>query len=270
VKLLETRTELLRERRRLRLARLSKGTPLVLLHGYPETLQIFSALAPLLADRFDVIALDWPGLGGSDAWPGGATPHALADRLAQILDDLHVERAAVAGMDMGGQPALAFAARHPQRCAGLTVMNSLVIGDAPTSWEIRLLRRFRFNELVLRRLPRVVFTQAERTFLAPGERLPPELRDELWRRFRERAPREFLVRMCAGYEGTLRTLPELYRQVRAPCLIVWGERDRHFPPQHAERLHEMVPGSRLEILAGAEHWMVWSRAADVAAIIQRL
>lgn len=267
--LLETRIETLREGRKLRLARLGSGPPLVLLHGYPETLQIWSALAPLLARQFEVIALDWPGLGGSDPWPGGATPQALADRLALILDDLRLERAAVAGMDMGGQPALAFAARHPRRCQRAIVMNSLVIEDAPTSWEIRVLRRFRFNQLALRRLPRLVFARAQRTFLPPGERLPKDLRDELWRWFREPAAREFLVRMCAGYEGALQTLPELYRSIAAPLLILWGANDRHFPPDHAKRLHALVPGSRLEILPGAEHWMAWSRAAEIAARIAR-
>ena len=69
---------------RVRVARLGSGPPLLLLHGYPETLQIFSALVPLLAARFQVIAFDWPGLGGSDEQRGGATPEAQADRLRSI------------------------------------------------------------------------------------------------------------------------------------------------------------------------------------------
>src|SRR5262245_59890704 len=48
---------------RLRLARLGSGPPLILLHGYPDNLQIWCELAPRLADRFTVIAFDWPGMG---------------------------------------------------------------------------------------------------------------------------------------------------------------------------------------------------------------
>ena len=59
--------------RRVRVARLGSGPPLALLHGYPDNLQIFSELAPRLAGSFSVIAFDWPGMGRSDAWPGGAT-----------------------------------------------------------------------------------------------------------------------------------------------------------------------------------------------------
>jgi pimeloyl-ACP methyl ester carboxylesterase len=164
----------------LRVARLGSGPPLVLLHGYPDNLQIWCKLAPSLADRHDVIAPDWPGMGESDAWPGGATPFHMADRLLSMLDTWGLGRVALAGLDMGGQPALAFAARHPDRISHLVVMNSLVQWDEATSWEIRVLRRFGWNRLILRRLPRLVFRRAERTFLPRGVHLPADLRADLW------------------------------------------------------------------------------------------
>ena len=74
--------------------------------------------APRLADRRRVIAFDWPGMGQSDAWPGGATPMHLADRLLSLLDGWHIERADVASLDMGGQPALVFAAKPGDATAG--------------------------------------------------------------------------------------------------------------------------------------------------------
>src|SRR5207244_901184 len=49
--------------RRLRVARLGSGPPLLLLHGYPDNLQVWCELAPRLAESFEVIALDWPGMG---------------------------------------------------------------------------------------------------------------------------------------------------------------------------------------------------------------
>ena len=252
---------------RVRVARLGRGAPLVLLHGYPETLQIFSALAPLLAADHQIYAFDWPGLGGSEAQRGGATPEAQADRLLALLDGWGLERAALAGMDMGGQPALAFAARHPERISALIAMNTLAFGDEETSWEIRVLRRFGWNRLALTHLPRAVFLRAERTFLPRGERLPADLRDELWARFRDPGARAFLVRMCAGYEGSLRRLPELYARIRCPTLVLWGEEDKHFPPAHARRLHQTIAGSRLQLLPGAHHWMAWHAAERVAAAI---
>jgi pimeloyl-ACP methyl ester carboxylesterase len=256
---------------RVRVARVreGEGPPLILLHGYPDNLQIFSALAPLLAARFQVIAFDWPGMGYSDPWPGGVTPGHLADRLLALLDAWSIERATLVGLDMGGQPALAFAARHPERVDRLVVMNSLVQWDAETSWEIRLLRRFRWNEVILRTLPRVVFARAERTFLPRGTRLPDDLRADLWDSFSRPEVRRTIARRCGGYQGALPRLSLSYPEIRCPALALWAGRDQHFPPVHAERLHAAIPGSSLEILPEAEHWMVWHLAGEVADRILR-
>ena len=264
---LETEFELVADGKRLRIARLGTGPPLVLLHGYPDNLQIWCELAGRLAGRYSVIAFDWPGMGYSEAWTGGTTPTHQANRLKALLDGWGLDRVTVAGMDMGGQPALVFAALYPECCERLVVMNSLVYGDAPTSWEIRLLRRFGWNRIILRRLPGLVFRRAERTFLPAGSHLPADLRADLWESFRKPSVREFIVRLCAGYQGTLSRLPELYRRIECPTLVLWGERDRHFPLVQAERLHAALPSTTLEVVAGAEHWMVWHAADRIAALI---
>jgi pimeloyl-ACP methyl ester carboxylesterase len=253
------------EGRRVRVAELGAGEPVILLHGYPDTLQGWSAVAPLLAQRLRVVAFDWPGMGRSDAWPGGMTPQAQADRLAALMDRWAIDSAHVVGIDMGGQPALAFAARHPARLLRLAVMNSLVLGDERTSWEIRVLRRFGWNRALLRHLPRAVFERALRTSIPRGWRLPDDVRDDFSSCFREGAVREVIVRACAGYQGALPALPELYERIAHPTLVLWGARDRHFPPAQAERLAKLVPGARLEIIEGGEHWMPLHAPEEVAA-----
>jgi pimeloyl-ACP methyl ester carboxylesterase len=265
--MLATKLETLSSGRFLRIARQGSGPPLVLLHGYPDNLQIWSELAPRLADHFEVIAFDWPGMGYSDAWPGGTTPFHMADRLHKILDELAIEHATLVGMDMGGQPALVFAAKHPERTDHLIVMNSLVLWDEKTSWEIQVLRRYGWNRFILRRLPALVFNRAEKTFLPPAVKLPAELRADLWKSFSRPEVRSFIARLCAGYQGTLDRLPEVYETITCPTLVLWGGHDRHFPPGHAERLHEATPGSRLQIIAGAEHWMAWYLAPTVSQSI---
>jgi pimeloyl-ACP methyl ester carboxylesterase len=250
----------------LRVARLGRGEAIVLLHGYPDNLHVFSALAPLLAADKQVVAFDWPGLGDSDEWPGGATPVVLAKRLLTLLDTWGLAKVHLVGQDMGGQPALVFAAAYPERVHSMVVLNSLVSGDEATSWEIKWLRRFGVNKLLLRHLPRLVYWRALHTFLPfgwPG--LSPELRREQWRTFRRPAVREFVVRMCAGYEAQLPRLPERYRQVQCPTLILWGEKDKHFPPSQAHFLATQIPHAEVAILPGATHWMVLAQAATVAA-----
>jgi pimeloyl-ACP methyl ester carboxylesterase len=266
--MLDARFQVLASGSKLRLARLGAGPPLVLLHGYPDNLQIWSRLAPLLASRFEVIAFDWPGMGYSDEWPGGATPVHMADRLLRLVDEWKLRRVHLMGLDMGGQPALVFAARNRKRIGRLVVMNSLVYGDERTSWEIRVLRKFGWNRFLLRRMPRAIFHRAERTFLPPGMRLSPELHADLWNAFRQTAVRRFITKMCSGFQAALPSLPDFYGQIDCPTLILWAERDRHFPSRHAERLHRDIAGSKLFVVPQAEHWMTWQMAEAVAEQVE--
>jgi len=253
----------------LRVARLGSGPRVILLHGYPDNLQVWSELAPRLAAHYEVIAFDWPGMGYSEAWSGGATPFDFARRLHTLMDGWKIEKAAIIGHDMGGQPAVAFAAEHQQRICKLVVMNSLVIWDEKTSWEIALLRKFGWNRILLERMPRAVFFRAIRTFLPLGYKISEELRRDLWESFQRPEVRKFVVRMCAGYQGTLPRLKQLYPSIRTPSLFLWAERDKHFPAAHARKLSEMVPGAKLEIVPRAGHWMALNLAEDVSARILR-
>ncbi|GAB3636083.1 alpha/beta fold hydrolase [Hymenobacter arcticus] len=251
---------------RVRVARQGQGEAVLLLHGYPDNLQVFSELLPLLAVDKQVIAFDWPGLGDSDAWPGGATPVVLARHLLTLLDAWGLAKVHLVGQDMGGQPALVFAAAYPERVHSLVVMNSLVSGDEATSWEIKWLRRFGMNKLLLQHLPRLVYWRALHTFLPwSGPGLSGPLRRELWRTFRRPAVRDYVVRMCAGYEAQLPRLPERYRRVQCPTFILWGEKDKHFPPSQARFLATQIPHAQVTILPGATHWMVLARTPEVAA-----
>jgi len=255
--------------RKLRVARMGSGPQVILLHGYPDNLQVWSELLPRLAARFEVLAFDWPGMGYSEAWTGGATPFDFARRLGTLMDAWNIPKAAIIGHDMGGQPALAFAAEYPDRIRRLVVMNSLVIWDEKTSWEIALLRKFGWNRILLERLPRAVYFRAIRTFLPRGSKLSPELRGDLWESFKRPEVRKFVVRMCAGYQGTLPRLKQLYPAIRTESLFLWAERDKHFPVAHGKKLAEMVPGAKFEQIPGAGHWMALNLAEDVSFRILR-
>ena len=148
-------------------------------------------------------------------------------------------------------------------------MNSLVFGDEETSWEIQVLRKYGWNRWLLRNFPRIVFYRAQRTFLSAGAILPPEIAADLWTSFRRYEVRNFISRMCAGYEGSLANLPLQYPKIKCRTLVLWAEQDKHFPISHAQRLHKAVPGSKLEILSGAWHWMIWENADRVADSARR-
>jgi haloacetate dehalogenase len=104
------------------------GPPLLLLHGYPETHLMWHAAAPLLAERFTVVATDLAGYGDS-LRPEPAPDHAPHSKRAMALDQLQAmlalghERFAVAGHDRGGRVAYRMALDHPDRVSALAVLD---------------------------------------------------------------------------------------------------------------------------------------------------
>ena len=189
--------------RQLRVARAGHGESLILLHGYPDTLHVWQPLFSRLAARYAVTAFDWPGMGDSEAWPGALSPTDLAHRLRTLLDHWGLQQATVIGADMGGQPALVLAALHPDRVRRVVVMNSLVLGDAPTSPEIAILRRLGLNRLIMAWLPGLVLSRCLRTFLAAGVELPRDVKDDVGRCWYRPEVRSTVARWCGDYEAAL-------------------------------------------------------------------
>ncbi|HUR08593.1 MAG TPA: alpha/beta hydrolase [Nonomuraea sp.] len=90
-----------------------RGRPLVLLGGWPQTWWQFHKIMPPLAERHQVIAVDLRGMGGSDKPPSGYDKKTMAADILELVRHLGHDRVDVAGHDIGGMVAYAFAANHP-------------------------------------------------------------------------------------------------------------------------------------------------------------
>src|SRR5690349_3114564 len=116
---------------RLAVAREGCGPPLVCLHAIGHGGGDFAALARAMADRFEVIRVDWPGQGRSDDDPGHpAGPARYADLLEGLLETLGVERPLIVGNSIGGAAAMLHASRRPVRGLVLCDTGGLVAVDA--------------------------------------------------------------------------------------------------------------------------------------------
>lgn len=243
----------------VRVARLGQGhrPPLVLVHGYPDNLQIWSRTATLVGRHHPVVAFDWPGLGHSAELVSGATPFHLGRHLAAVLDALRIDHCIPVGFDMGGHAAVAFTHANPDRVQRLVLTNFLALGDVATSWEISVMRRLGLNRVLLGRAPRLVFARAQRTFLGHRAPLTAAVRHDLWTGFRRPATRRHLIRMSAGYQASLPRIARLYPQIVATTLVLWADQDPHFPPAQGEQLAARLPDARLAVLGGRSHWFMW-------------
>lgn len=112
----------------VRLRRGGEGPPLLLLHGNPQTHAMWHAVAPALADRFEVVCADLPGYGGSFKPPATAdhapfAKVAMAAAMVEVMAALGHERFFLVGHDRGARVGHRLAIDHPERVRKLAVLD---------------------------------------------------------------------------------------------------------------------------------------------------
>jgi pimeloyl-ACP methyl ester carboxylesterase len=109
------------------------GAPVILLHGFPYTPRAYDAVAPVLAAQgYRVIVPYLRGFGPTRLRPGAAATGqqaALAQDLLDLMDQLGIRRAALAGYDWGGRAACIAAALWPERVRCLVTANGYNLQD---------------------------------------------------------------------------------------------------------------------------------------------
>lgn len=114
---------------RVSVRRSGSGEPIVLLHGFPHTKELWRNVEPLLiAGGHQVIAPDLRGLGDSERARTGFEAQNQAKDQVRLLDALAVDAAHVVGFDVGAAVAFALATQHSDRVRSLTIMEAIVGG----------------------------------------------------------------------------------------------------------------------------------------------
>ena len=220
--------------------------PLLLIAGIPAIASDWASLAAPLARTRRVVAYDNRGSGRSTVTPGPYSTRGLAADAAGLLDALAIERADVFGMSLGGMIAQELALGWPQRVRRLILgcTHAGVAHAAPQPRETSRAFALRTDDWAERMRALAPFAFARGVDAATLAA------------FVEKKSRD--VQDLAGYRGQIAAalghdsydrLPEL----PAPTLILTGDDDQVIPAASSDVLHDRIPGSRLEVLAGAGH-----------------
>src|ERR1700690_3502264 len=100
----------------------TSGTPVLLVHGFPETWWTFRKLIPLLAASHRVYAVDLRGFGDSDNGPGAYDSKTSAEDLHPLIEELNVGPVHLTGQDISGATVLRLAATHPEDVLSFTAI----------------------------------------------------------------------------------------------------------------------------------------------------
>lgn len=241
------------------------GTPVVLLHGFPEFWWGWRRQMPALAAAgLRAVAPDLRGYNFSEKPPGIAAyrVETVAADVAALIGALGVERAHLVGHDWGGVVAWYVAMLHPGRVDRLAVLNA----PHPQAFRRELrrgpqaLRSWYAGAFQLPLLPEAAFRARgyrllNRVFRGAGGRPDVFGPDEL-ARYREAAARPgALSAMLHYYRAALRHPRPPSSPIPHETLLVWGERDPALGVELTEGLEPWVPRLRVERIPEAGHWV---------------
>ncbi|MDF1586695.1 alpha/beta fold hydrolase [Marinimicrococcus flavescens] len=241
------------------------AVPVVYLHGF-----LGSRLEPLAADGLDgnVIAVDRPGYGGSDAQPL-LSLRAFGEDLAATLDALGVDRCALVGVSAGAPFAVAAGAVLGRRAVRCVLASAVGSKKAIRSGggTVRVMRGLRRGPRLVRLLAPRLLRDARRHGLdlrlvrlaLRGERgcIAPAVDQAQLARALTASLREGCRRGVAGPLADLRLLTRRWDvapdALRVPVLVLHGAADRVVPAAHAHWYGSVLPQVRVEIVPGAGH-----------------
>ncbi|MFI5149470.1 MAG: alpha/beta fold hydrolase [Bacteroidia bacterium] len=107
-----------------------RGRVIVLLHGFPETMEIWDEFSVKLARHFRIIAIDLPGHGETPPIGYQHSMELMAEAVKAVMNHLHLRRYVLVGHSMGGYVALAFAELYHDQLSGLCLFHSTPYSDS--------------------------------------------------------------------------------------------------------------------------------------------
>lgn len=256
---------------RLHYLEAGEGPPVLLLHGWPTSVQLWRhCLEPIAASGRRVIALDLPGFGRSDKPLACSYSFPFFERVLDgFLDEAGIERLGMAVHDLGGPVGLFWASKQTDRLIDLALLNTIVFPEP--SWAVSLfVATTRIRGLsdfissptgigLMLRLGIVDQTRVTRETLRLYREpyATREARQALLKAGHGLHPRGF-DRIVAGLAG-----------LTCPIRVVYGSRDRILPDiaLTVVRLSALMPRIEVTELTNCGHFLQEDRPAEVADLL---
>ncbi|MDX6689322.1 MAG: hypothetical protein QOG15_779 [Solirubrobacteraceae bacterium] len=263
--------------RRVSTLTIGSGPDVLLIHGLGGAKSSFFDIAPMLAERYRVHAIDLPGFGSSSKPPlAPYNARWFAETVRETMNALGIQRAHVAGNSMGGRVAIEFALREPERVSGLALLCPAVAFVKRSYHPLVRLLRPEFG-LLPHRFTRSVVENHFWSLFADRDQIDPSVADLVVDEFQRiyssagartaflASARNIYLDEPYGDNGFYPRLGEL----DVPSLWVWGSHDTVIPPAFKRHVEQWLPGAEQIVLDGCGHVPQVERAEQTTGLLQR-
>jgi pimeloyl-ACP methyl ester carboxylesterase len=255
----------------------SKPT-ILLLHGFPTSSFMFRNLMPRLADKFHVIAPDYPGFGQSSAPAAGEFSYTF-DNLANVVDKFTVavglKNFSLYVQDYGSPVGFRLALKNPQKVQALIVQNGNAYEEGLTenAAPLKLFGPTRDPKIEagLRAMMKLEGTKYQ---YVDGAREVGKISPDAWTHDQALLDRpgnvEIQLALLADYASNVKAYPawhEYLRKNQPPTLIVWGKNDPYFNLKNIDGFQRDLKTVEVHVLDGG-HFALEEYTDEIAAYIR--
>jgi pimeloyl-ACP methyl ester carboxylesterase len=251
----------------------------LLLHGFPTSSHMFRNLMPALADRFHVVAPDYPGFGNSSMPKVGEFDYTF-DRLAGVMERfterLGLSRYSLYVQDYGAPVGFRMAVRHPERVQALVIQNGNAYEEGLGEFWKPLKAYWREpNEANRAVLAQSLELEATRWQYTNGVRQPELISPDNWlvdQYLLDRPGNKAIqLQLFYSYGSNPPLYPqwqEYFRRHQPPTLIVWGRNDAIFPAEGAHPYRRDLKDVELHLL-DTGHFALEEDGDEIARLMRR-
>jgi pimeloyl-ACP methyl ester carboxylesterase len=250
---------------------------ILLLHGLPSSSRMFQPLLTRLADRYHLVAPDYPGYGHSD-WPDPKQFDYTFDHVASVMDSftnaLGLSHYTLYMQDYGGPVGFRMALAHPERVQALIVQDAVSHNEGlGANWATR--RAFWVDrpghEAALRtNLLSLATTKTRHIGDDPNVELyDPDLWTDEFAFLNSPGQAQIQTDLFYDYRTNVDAYPkwQAWMQKTQPKLLVlWGKHDLSFDAGEPERYRKDVPNAEVHVL-DAGHFAMDTKADEIAALV---
>ena len=229
-----------------------KGEPLVLIFGYTGHSGLWFRQTPILSKKYRVVAFDNRGVGRSDKPDIPYTMGMMAGDITGLLDTIGIDAAHVFGISMGGMIAQHFALNYPRRVISL-ILGCTFCGGVHSIQPQPESMATLFDFERLNKSPEEFVRQAIPFFFSQEfiERSPDIVERMVAKRLQYPTPVHGATGQAAAMMG--HNTYELLSKIKAPTLVITGDKDRLIPMENSRTLASRIPEAELLIIEGAGH-----------------
>lgn len=233
---------------------------LLLLHGFPSSSHQFRELIPLLADKFHIIAPDFPGFGFTEVTAEAKYTYSfdtISKTLTKFVDTLGLKKYAMYVFDYGAPIGFRLALTYPERVTGFISQNGNAylegLGSAwdpiKTYWNTPTEQNRKIIENAILNLEgtRGQYVQG----VTSTESIAPEAYHLDTFLFERGHNKDIQLDLFLDYANNLKMYPlfqQFFKDYQPPCLIIWGKHDLFFVPEGAEAYKRDNKNAIVELL----------------------